>query len=460
MEIPADSLLPTGQRLIPISEDEVIFSFLKSSAESLSADVRRRLDNVVDNSTYEDKLVCREICRSIDRLEYFRARHWYRASLTSRQLEFVRLGHESSNNFSKFFSGGTYKPCIAADNIQSWSNLSAERKMHREKIMRFSESIVVSELNDVILCASNFTVNRQLKVFDGNHRVIAYILRHKTLFPFSCIVGFSKPLYFGLLQRALLAFPYFTEMRKAVEFSARNNARRIRSLLSRGLNYQPLLKDGHAMRRLSSSIDGQFDDSAHVEVRAERLCADRARLLRDDMRSIIGELGGSTLLDIGCNVGFFCHFFASLGMRTVGIENSQHNRYQHFSLSNSVRMAKRMNRRYGLSSEFIEDDAREWVKHHKGRFDVTILLSVLHHFFLGYPVGDYQNDPMEEAKRFIKDIARITEKVLYIEYEDGASSVSVNDLIDFLHSQKLFRDVNIIDYSDDFRRPIIRCAKP
>lgn len=458
--MPADNPVPAGQRFVPISEDEVILSFLKSSTESLSAGMRQRLDKVVGNNTYGEKLICREICQSIDRLEYIRTRNWYRASLTSRQLEFVRLGQESSNNFSKFFSGGIYKPCIAADNIRSWSNLSAERKMHRDKVLRFSESIEVSELNRVILCASNLVINRQLNIFDGNHRIIAYILKHKTLIPFTCIVGFSKPLYFGLLQRALLAFPYFDEMRKAVKFAARNNLRRIRGLLAGGMNYQPLFEDGHAMRRLSSSVSGQCDNSAHVRKESERLCVGRAIILRDDMRSIIGELEGCTLLDVGCNVGFFCHFFASLGMRAVGIDNSQHNRYQRFSLSNSVRTARMMGRRYGLQCEFIEDDAREWVRHQTRRFDVIFLLSVLHHFFHGYPVGDYVNDPMEEAKRFVEDIARITGRILYIEYEGAASSVSANDLIEFLRSQKIFRDIRIIDYSDDFRRPIIRCTKP
>ncbi|GMQ81800.1 MAG: hypothetical protein BMS9Abin05_1236 [Rhodothermia bacterium] len=455
----ADSPAPAGQRLVPISEDEVIFSFLQSSTESLPAGILRRLNKVVDNNTFEEKLVCRKICQSIDRLEYIRARYWYRASLTSRQLEFVRLGQESSNNFSKFFSRGTYKPCVAADNIQSWSNLSAERKMHRDKVMRFSESIEVRELDRVILCASNFTVNRRLKVFDGNHRIIAYIVKYRTLIPFTCIVGFSKPLYFGLVQRALLAFPYFNEMEKAVKFAARNNVQRIRGLLAGGINYQPLFKDGHAIRKLSSSVNGQCDDLTHVRMESERLCVGRARILRDDMRSIIGELKGCTLLDIGCNVGFFCHFFASLEMRAVGIDNSQHNRCQRFSLSNSIRTARMLDRRYGLQCEFVEDDAREWVRHQTRHFDVTFLLSILHHFFIGYPVGDYEHDPMEEAKRFIEDIARITRRVLYIEYEDGESRVSANELIELLRSRELFRDIRIIDYSDDFRRPIIRCTK-
>ena len=253
--MPVDSLLFCAQKLHPISVDEVIFSFLKSSTKNLPPDIRRKLEAVVDNSTYQEKLVCRTICRSIDKLEYFKARHWYRASLTAGQIEFVRLGRESSNNFSKYFSDGTYKPCIAADKVRLGSSLSKKRKMHRDKVLRFSQSIESVGLKDVILCASKYTFNRKLKVFDGNHRIIAYVIKHGQLSPFSCIVGFSKPLYIGLMQRALLTFPYFAELKKAIKFSTGNNARRIRSLLSGGMHYQPLLKDGRALMRLSSSVD-------------------------------------------------------------------------------------------------------------------------------------------------------------------------------------------------------------
>lgn len=444
---------------MPVSEDEVICAFLKSSAGNLPESVRLKLSEATDGDAYGQKLIRREICRSLGMLDYFKTRYWYRTSLTPRQLALVHLGQESSNNFSKYFSQGTYKPRIAAENMRTCSDLCPKRAGHRERVVRFSESIELEDLQDVILCASNFTINRKLKIFDGNHRVIAFVLKHGRLIPFRCIVGFSKPRYFGLLQRALLGFEFFTETRDAVKFAARMNARRIRSLSVGGMNYQPLLEDARAMMLLSSSNDSKVDAPSRMRRRSERLCADRAKLLRDDMRSILGDLRGATLLDIGCNVGFFCHFFSSLGMRATGVENGQHNRHQRFSLSNSVCTARKMNQRYNMDCEFIEDDAREWIVHQADRFDVVFLLSVLHHFFLGYPVGDYEWDPLEEARRFMTDIARITDKILYIEYEDVESSISVRELIDFMRSQRLFKKVDLIDYSGDFGRPIIRCSK-
>ena len=146
-------------------------------------------------------------------------------------------------------------------------------------------------------------------------------------------------------------------------------------------------------------------------------------------------------------------------MEATGIENSQHNRHQYFALSNSVKVAKKMNRRYGLRCEFIDEDARVWVKDRKEPFDVVLLLSVLHHFFLGYPVGSYSRDPMEEAYEFLENVARVTRRVLYLEHEAGDAALPVAELIDLLRRRRLFRDVELIGQSTDFERPIIRCTK-
>ena len=444
---------------MPIREDEVMLSFLKASAMHLPEDCRRELSRIRDNSSYEEKLLCRQICRSMGLLQHFTTRYWYRASLKSQQLKFVRLGHESSNNFSRYFSRGTYKPCVAAKRMQGFESSNAKRTMHRDQVLKFSESIAVTDLSDVILCASKYTFNRRLKTFDGNHRLIAFVMKHGRLDPFDCIVGFSKPRYISYLQRWLLAFPVYTETKNALRFFLGVWARRLRSILSGGEHYQPLLRDGRELKELAAIADEPGDSSIASTARHERPCIDRAQLLRNDMRSIFGKVEGMTLLDVGCNIGFFCHYFASLGMVATGIENSQHNRHQLFSLSNSVKIAKKMNRRYGLTCEFIDEDARIWVRDREKAFDVVLLLSVLHHFFLGYPVGSYSRDPMEEAYEFLEHVARVTRRVLYLEHEAGDTALPVSELIDLLRRRRLFRDVELIGESTDFGRPIIRCTK-
>lgn len=445
--------------LAPISEDEAMFSYLSSSEESLSPDIRRKLNAISDKKSYGDKLICREVCRSLGIHRHFSSRNWYRAALKPNQLKYVRLGHESSNNFSRYFSRSTYRVDIAAANIQRWAELTGKQRAHREKVIRFSESIETEDLQDVMLCASKYTINRRLKVFDGNHRIIAYVVRNQRLLPFTCIVGFSKPLILTLLQRGLLAFPCISETKCALRFSARTNFRRIKGLLRGGVDYQPQLRNGDEMRQVATMSGDKSDEAFNLIGRTERPCADRAWLIRDDMRPIVGHLDGATVLDIGCNVGFFCHFFASLGMKATGVENSQHNKYQRFSVRDSVQTANRMNHRYNLTCEFISDDALSWVKEQKDSFDVVLLLSVIHHFFMGYPIGDYEHDPLEEARRFIANVARITRKVLYIEHEDADSGVSAWELVEFLSAQNLFKSVSIVGYSDDFHRPIIRCQK-
>ena len=457
--MPAASAVTVALNPVPIREDEVMLSFLKASATHLPEDCRRELSRIRDNPSYEEKLLCRQICRSMGLLQHFTTRHWYRASLESQQLKFIRLGHESSNNFSRYFSKGTYKPCVAAKRMQGFEPLNEKRTMHRDKVLKFSESIAVTDLNDVILCASKYTFNRRLKTFDGNHRLIAFAMKHGQLAPFDCIVGFSKPRYVSYLQRWLLAFPVYADTKNALRFFVRIWIRRLRAILSGGEHYQPMLKDGRELRELAAATDDSRDTSVVSTAQHERPCIDRAQLLRNDMHSVIGNVEGMTLLDVGCNIGFFCHYFATLGMEATGIENSQHNRHQHFSLSNSVTIANRMNRRYGLSCEFIDEDARVWAGKQKEAFDVVLLLSVLHHFFLGYPVGSYSRDPMEEAYEFLEHIARLTRRVLYLEYEAGDAALSVEELIDLLDRRRLFRDVRPIGKSMDFGRPIIRCMK-
>ncbi len=66
---------------------------------------------------------------------------------------------------------------------------------------------------------------------------------------------------------------------------------------------------------------------------------------------------------------------------------------------------------------------------------------------------------MEASIRFIEDITRMARKSFYIECEDCESRVLVDKFMDFLRSQKLFRNVSITDHSDDFDCPVIRCAK-
>ena len=192
---------------------------------------------------------------------------------------------------------------------------------------------------------------------------------------------------------------------------------------------------------------------------SERPCIDRARLIHTDMVNQLGDLRGSALLDIGCNVGFFCHYFQSIGMQTIGIDNSRHNKSQLFTLANSIKIANRMNRTYGLSSTFHDIEAGVFLENRNSSFDVVLLLSVIHHFFVGYSLDKKQHDGITEAKIFLKHIARLTRKILYIEYDETCKELSLDEFVDFLRTEIGFRNVEIIGRSVDFNRPIIRCLR-
>ena len=50
-------------------------------------------------------------------------------------------------------------------------------------------------------------------------------------------------------------------------------------------------------------------------------------------------------------------------------------------------------------------------------------------------------------------------KSFFIDCEDCESRMLVDKFMDFLRSQKLFRNVSITDHSDDFDCSVIRYAK-
>lgn len=79
--------------------------------------------------------------------------------------------------------------------------------------------------------------------------------------------------------------------------------------------HQPIFfeKLKETLRRETEPGDPDFGNL----VPANRFCVDRADIIQSN---ITEELNGLTLTDFGTNVGWFCFFFNSLGVRTLGID--------------------------------------------------------------------------------------------------------------------------------------------
>src|SRR5207245_664846 len=83
-------------------------------------------------------------------------------------------------------------------------------------------------------------------------------------------------------------------------------------MLRGGKLYQPILRDARTWQSLTRTDFSQPTAlDRRVAILGERPCLDRARLIHEDLRKQTGLLDnpGATLLDIGCNIGFFHHYF-------------------------------------------------------------------------------------------------------------------------------------------------------
>lgn len=448
--------------MVPIPVDEVIFQFLNTSTHLLTAEMQHRFAGVRNNQTWREKCISRQLIQELGLLEEMTQREWFRARLSSRQLRRVTLGFDPTDDFSYHYSRGTYRIDVTAQNLAADREATGQRQAHRDAVLRYAETITSEGLSNVILCASRWGFNRKLKGFDGNHRLIAYFIRHQRLDPFECIVGFNKYLPLNVLQRFLLGFPVKNRLQQSVGFHVKQNLHRLKCWLSGGQLYQPILKDPSYWKSLANLRDEQPAkiDKKMASV-GERPCLDRARLIHADLAKNTHLLAqpGARLLDIGCNIGFFCHYFESLGVRATGIDDSQHNRRQKFSRANVIDVARQLNQRYGLSATFHDGDAVKFLSEGNNRFDIVLLLSVFHHFFLGYALDKKGGDPMQRARDFIQQINRATEQVLYLEYDDRCAELSTAELIEFLKNESGFEDIEIIGRSSDFERPIFRCLR-
>lgn len=115
--------------------------------------------------------------------------------------------------------------------------------------------------------------------------------------------------------------------------------------------------------------NGQFyqpiDILGYYHIKTVRNCKQRLDMIR---RWLGGDLKGcSTLLDIGANMGYYCHHFERQGMQTFGIEPDP----DHFEI------ALALNEAYGLESRFEQIGFEELME--ENRYDIVLALTVVYH---------------------------------------------------------------------------------
>jgi len=130
----------------------------------------------------------------------------------------------------------------------------------------------------------------------------------------------------------------------------------------------------------------------------------RARISRpestrlDRIRRLLGAFGpGLKGLDIGCNMGYWCHMLTRQGLAMTGIDFDQ----KHLAI------AAALNETYGLSVPFIRSSLNEYPV--SQQYDIVLLLTVLYHALAR---------DADEAIRMVEKIDKLTAAVLLWESGD------------------------------------------
>jgi 2-polyprenyl-3-methyl-5-hydroxy-6-metoxy-1,4-benzoquinol methylase len=106
-----------------------------------------------------------------------------------------------------------------------------------------------------------------------------------------------------------------------------------------------------------------------IDIPAARGCIDRFEAMKEYV-----PISGGTLLDIGCNLGYFCHKFEDMGYSCTGLEMDKY----YANAADNIRKS------VDKSFEIVRGDALNPSVTNKiaQHFDVVIILSVLHHYLL------------------------------------------------------------------------------
>jgi 2-polyprenyl-3-methyl-5-hydroxy-6-metoxy-1,4-benzoquinol methylase len=177
-----------------------------------------------------------------------------------------------------------------------------------------------------------------------------------------------------------------------------------------------------------SSMDEKFLTGS-----PERNCIDRLKVIDFNITDYSGSL-----LDIGCNIGFFCHYFAEKGLNTHGVDNDNHVKTKKFTDKGSIETANRLKEIYKHDNSLFTNVDYLSILDDNTNYDYIIYLSVWHHHFYGYSHNKNLNMFTKEKNIAILDkIINKTKKILFFEYDHKSitSYISVDELQKYLNDR-------------------------
>lgn len=158
----------------------------------------------------------------------------------------------------------------------------------------------------------------------------------------------------------------------------------------------------------------------HFSKKLDRICIDRAIMIKNSAVTHL-SLKGQTVLDLGCNTGFFSHYFARQGAVPTGIDSNSHNSVKGTTADAAISVidsAKAMAKEYGVKATFVEADILEYLKT-SPKFDIVLCLSLIHHFFNVYNGYGVKSDT--DVNEVFKLIASKAKKLLYLEIDHNTA---------------------------------------
>jgi SAM-dependent methyltransferase len=136
----------------------------------------------------------------------------------------------------------------------------------------------------------------------------------------------------------------------------------------------------------------------HPALRHARV--DRPEPVRlDRLSRVLGSLGeGLSGLDVGCNVGYWCHHLARRGFGMTGLDLD----------ADHLAVAVALNPMYRLDVRFVSSRFQDFEPDHA--FDVTVALSVLYHLFF--------RQGLAHPEKAAAKVGRLTRHALFWESGD------------------------------------------
>ena len=204
--------------------------------------------------------------------------------------------------------------------------------------------------------------------------------------------------------------------------------------------------------------ESEPDDAKFMQpVSANRTCFDRKKIILE----AIQRFPGSSVLDIGCNVGWFTFMLEESNFKATGIDFDKPGNYREEGWKNGTGGKIEFNRMmvdlHPLKPSFeFADVTPEYVKQ-MPKYDIVIALSILHLYFTQHKVSK------EYWFNLFKLLCDKANKAFIFETSSNIfKNIGVASFKEFAELAKKiggFAESRIIGESKDAKRPIIGCFR-